>query len=73
MEYTLSMVFITKGAKKVTFSVSGVKQGLTAAQVNALMDTIIAQNAFTTDSGDLASKDSAQVTQKQVSKFEIAK
>jgi len=72
MEYTLNMVFLTAGSKKVTFSVSAIKENLSDAETNALMDAILAQNIFTTSSGDLASKDSAQIVAKTVTKITIA-
>ncbi|ALB44029.1 DUF2922 domain-containing protein [Clostridium beijerinckii] len=72
MEYSLSMTFLTVAGEKSTLSVSGVKPTLTKDEVNALMDTVIAKNVFKTDSGDLVKKSGAQVTQRQVTKFDVA-
>lgn len=72
MEYTLSMTFLTVAGEKSTLSVSGVKPTLTKDEVNALMDTVIAKNVFKTNSGDLVKKSGAQVTQRQVTKFDVA-
>ncbi|GEP66383.1 MULTISPECIES: DUF2922 domain-containing protein [Clostridium] len=72
MEYSLSMTFLTVAGEKSTLSVSGVKPTLTKDEVNALMDTVISKNVFKTDSGDLVKKSGAQVTQRQVTKFEVA-
>ena len=72
MEYTLSMTFLTAAGEKSTLSVSGVKPTLTKDEVNALMDTVIAKNVFKTNSGDLVKKSGAQVTQRQVTKFDVA-
>ncbi|MDR3597039.1 DUF2922 domain-containing protein [Clostridium sp.] len=72
MEYTLSMTFLTENGEKSNLSVSGVKTDLTQDQINALMNTIIAKNVFKTNSGSLVKKSSAQVTQRKVTKFEIA-
>jgi len=72
MEYTLNMVFLTAGAKKVTFSITDVKSTLTKAQVNTLMDNILKENIFTTSSGDLVKKDSAVIVAKTVTKIEMA-
>ena len=72
MEYSLSMTFLTAAGLKSTLSVSGVKPTITEAETNTLMETIIAKNIFKTDSGDLVSKSSAQLTQKQVIKYEVA-
>ncbi|WP_236898374.1 MULTISPECIES: DUF2922 domain-containing protein [Clostridium] len=72
MEYSLSMTFLTVAGEKSTLSVSGVKPTLTKDEVNALMDTVISKNVFKTNSGDLVKKSGAQVTQRQVTKFEVA-
>ena len=72
MEYTLSMTFLTTTGEKSTFGVSGVKSDLTKDEVNALMDTIISKNIFKYNSGDLVKKSGAQVTQRQVTKYEVA-
>lgn len=72
MEYTLSMIFLTDAGEKSTLSVSGVKPALTKAEVNTLMDTIITKNIFMTNSGALVKKSGAQLTQRQVTKYEVA-
>ena len=72
MEYSLTMTFLTASGEKSTLSVSGVKPTLTKTEVNALMDTVIAKNIFLTNSGDLVKKSGAQLTQREVTKFEIA-
>ncbi|MBC2457043.1 DUF2922 domain-containing protein [Clostridium beijerinckii] len=72
MEYNLSMTFLTELGLKSTLNVSGVKPDLTKDQVNGLMDTIIAKGIFTTNSGGLAKKSGAQITQRQVTKFDVA-
>jgi hypothetical protein len=72
MEYTLAMTFLTAGGLKTTLSVSGVKSTITKDEVNALMDVVIAKNIFKTNSGDLVKKSGAQLTQRQVTKYEVA-
>jgi len=72
MEYNLSMTFLTELGLKTTLNVSGIKPTLTKAEVNALMDTVIAKNIFTTTTGPLAKKSGAQITQRQVTKIEVA-
>ena len=71
MEYTLNMVFATSGGKNVTFSISGVKGGLTQTEAKTLMDSMISKNIFTTSSGDLISKVSAALVEKKVTEFEV--
>ena len=72
MEYTLAMTFLTEYGEKSTLSISGVKATLTKDQVNTLMDTIITNNIFTTNSGALVKKSGAQLTERQVTKFDVA-
>ena len=72
MEYTLAMTFLTDAGLKTTLSVSGVKTALTKDEVNALMDIVISKNIFETNSGDLVKKSGAQLTQRQVTKFDVA-
>lgn len=72
MEYILSLTFLTETGTKSTFTISGVKSDLTSTQVNSLMETIITKNVFLTSSGALANKSGAQLTQRQITKYEIA-
>ena len=72
MEYTLSMVFLTDKGLKSTLSVSGVKANISQAQTNTLMDTIIAKNIFLPTAGALVKKDSAQLNERKITKFEVA-
>lgn len=71
MEYTLSMTFNTEFGLKTSLSISGVKPTITQAEADALMDTIIAKDVFETNSGKLVSKESAQLTAKQTTKFDV--
>lgn len=68
MEYILVMIFLTELGIKSNFTISGIKSDLTSAQVNTLIDTIIAKNIFLTTSSALAKKFGVQITQKAVTK-----
>lgn len=72
MEYILAMTFLTSTGVKSTISISGVKPNLTDGEAKTLMDTIIAKDIFLVDSGSFISKDSAKLTQRQVTKYELA-
>ena len=72
MEYVLSMVFLTEHGEKSTLSISGVKSTITQAQANALMDTIITKNIFLPNAGALTAKSSAQLTERKITKYEVA-
>lgn len=71
MEYSLQMVFLCESGEKSSITISDVKPGLTNSDVIILMDTIIASNIFGTSKGALISKYSAQVVQREVTKFGI--
>ena len=71
MEYTLNMVFLTTGGKKITLSVNDVSSTLTGSKAETLMDTILTENIFTTSSGDLATKSSANIVAKTVTAIKV--
>ncbi len=71
MEYSLSMTFVTETGDKVSMTVSGVKSDISQAEVSTLMDTIIDKNVFLTKNGSLTAKYSAQLTQREVTKFDL--
>ena len=72
MEYTLNMVFLTTGAKKTTFAITGVKSTLTETEVNTLMNSMLTENIFSTTSGDLVSKSSATIVAKTVTEVTMS-
>lgn len=72
MEYTLNMVFLTTGGKKVTFAVSDASSTVTSTDAKTLMNLIIARNIFSTPSGDLASISSATLVAKNVTELDVA-
>lgn len=57
----LKMIFLTPLNKQVTMSLNNPKDAITAVEVQAAMDTIIARNIFLTTSGELTSKVSARI------------
>jgi len=72
MEYTLSMTFKTEFGLTSSLSVSGVKEAITQAEVDALMDTIILKDVFITTTGKLVAKGAAQLVAKTVTKYDVA-
>ena len=60
---TLEMIFATGSGKEVTVAVKDPKDGLTLAEVQAVMATIIAKNVFSSTSGDLVTAKEAQIRQ----------
>lgn len=71
MEYTLTMTFLTETGEKSNISISDVKAGITNSEVQVLMDSIIENNILENSKGILVSKYSAQVTERQVTKFTV--
>ena len=71
MEYTLTMTFLTETGEKTNMSISDVKDGITNEEVQALMDSLIANKIFENKKGALVSKYSAQVTERNVTKFTL--
>lgn len=71
MEYSLTMTFVTSSGDKTSMSISGVRSDISQSEVSSLMDTIIAKDIFLTKSGSFVSKYGAQLTERQVTKFDL--
>ncbi|MBC8060596.1 MAG: DUF2922 domain-containing protein [Clostridiaceae bacterium] len=67
----LIMTFKTEGGDKASLSVSGIKDDLTAEDIAAAMDVIIAKNAFVVKGGDLTEKYNAQIVTRNVDEIEV--
>lgn len=52
----LRMVFRNQAGRNVTISLDNPRADLTAAEIEAAMDLVIARNIFTSTGGDLVSK-----------------
>ena len=72
MEYVLTMNFITSTGSKSSMTISGVKSDLTKEQISSLMDKIIEKNIFHTKSGTFSSKSGANVTERKITKYDLA-
>lgn len=58
---TLRLVFRNEAGKNVTISLDNPKDDLTAAQIEAAMDVVIARNIFTSSGGDLVAKQDVRI------------
>lgn len=58
---TLRMVFSSQAGRNVTITLDNPRSDLTAAEIEAAMDLIIARNIFTSSGGDLAAKQDIKV------------
>jgi hypothetical protein len=72
MEYSLQLTFVNATGDKVNFTIPNVKPAVTQEEVSAAMDAIIQNNIFYSTGGDFAAKYSAQLVQRQVTKWELA-
>ena len=69
MKKVLEMHFRNETGKEVTIFVNEPKDGLTAVAVNAVMQSIITKNIFSTASGDLVQIVSAQLRSTDVAEL----
>ncbi len=58
---TLVLKFLNKAGKNSTLRISNVKDGLTAAEANTLMDLLITTNIFYEGDQELASRESSEI------------
>jgi len=61
---TLRMVFRSQGGTSMTISLDNPRSDVTAAEIEAAMDTVISSNIFNTTGGDLASKYDIKIVDK---------
>jgi len=72
MNYILTLIFLSANGEKSSISIDPVSPTIAPEEANALMDTIIAKNVFITKNGSLTGKYDAYLTQRQVTKFDVA-
>lgn len=61
MNTTLYLTFLTVENKKISYSISDVKEDITPEEIYAIADKIINKNVFTTAKGDLKKLYSAKL------------
>jgi hypothetical protein len=71
MSFSLTMNFLTEIGEKTSMSISNVRDNLTESEVLGLMDIILSNDVFNSKKGALSSKVSAQLVEKNITKFEI--
>ena len=72
MAKKLEMKFENADGKMVTYTLDNPVEPVDSVAVNGAMDTIIAQNAFTSSGGDLIKKKSARIVERNVLDIELA-
>ena len=68
---SLVMTFLNEMGSRASISLPGVKDNVTEAEVSAAMDVIVAKNIFETSGGDLITKHSAQITERNVTELVV--
>ncbi|HHY92749.1 MAG TPA: DUF2922 domain-containing protein [Firmicutes bacterium] len=72
MEKTLSLVFKNAAGRTTTLSLAAPRDNLTAAEVKAAMETILAKNIFAGSGGELVAAVTARLVSRDVSEFAVA-
>ena len=70
-DLTLVMTFKTAAGTNANVSLKGVKENLTEAEINGVMDNIIAKSPFYSTGGALVAKVKADIVDKTTSTFEL--
>lgn len=68
----LSLRFVTAGDEISTMSISEVKEDITEAEINDLMDAVVANDIFYTSAGSFTKKKSAKIIDITETEVEIA-
>ncbi|ERI92289.1 hypothetical protein HMPREF1982_02546 [Clostridiales bacterium oral taxon 876 str. F0540] len=63
---SLIMTFLNEEGTKTNITLPGVKENISQQEVAVVMDTIIAGNIFSSTGGNLITKHSAQITEKNI-------
>ncbi|MDN7240544.1 DUF2922 domain-containing protein [Planococcus sp. N028] len=71
MAKTLELAFETAAGKSVTLSVEEPREGITAAQLLAGMQTIIAQNIFEVQGSSFALAKGARIVERNVVEYQL--
>lgn len=71
VQRTLEMDFSTEMGKTRRIRVSEARNSLTAAEISAVMDSIVSKNIFSTTSGDINGKLEARIVNREVSAFTL--
>ncbi|MBM7600145.1 hypothetical protein JOC34_002536 [Virgibacillus halotolerans] len=67
----IELKFENEDGKIVTYALDNPVEPVDPDEVNAAMDEIIAQNAFTSSGGDLVAKKSARIVENIVEEIEL--
>ncbi|MEC1177341.1 DUF2922 domain-containing protein [Metasolibacillus meyeri] len=71
MTNTLQLIFQLENDKALTLSVAAPKENVTDAEVAAVMQTIVEQNAFKRDDASIVAKKAARLVNRTVKEFNV--
>lgn len=70
-EKSLVMTFLNQEGSRASITLPAVKDTVTEAEVITTMDTVIAANIFYSSGGNLVTKHSAQVVERNVTDLDV--
>jgi hypothetical protein len=68
---SLVMSFLNEEGKKTSVRLTCIKDNLTEAEVSTAMNAVVEKNIFFSTGGDLKTKDSAQIVERNVSELAV--
>jgi hypothetical protein len=68
---SLVMSFLNEEGKKTSVRLTSIKDNLTEAEVSTAMNAVVEKNIFFSTGGDLKTKDSAQIVERNVSELAV--
>ncbi|MCP2034875.1 hypothetical protein L1279_001862 [Planomicrobium sp. HSC-17F08] len=71
MAKTLELIFATAAGKEVTLSVEELRENVTPLELQAGMQTIIAQNIFEVEGSRFATAKGARIVERNVVEYEV--
>ncbi|TWT26082.1 DUF2922 domain-containing protein [Planomicrobium sp. CPCC 101110] len=71
MAKTLELIFETAAGKAVTLSVEEPREGVTASELSAGMQTILTQNIFEVEGSQFALAKGARIIERNVVEYEL--
>ncbi|MBZ5201405.1 DUF2922 domain-containing protein [Planomicrobium chinense] len=71
MAKTLELIFATAAGKEVTLSVEEPRENVTPLELQAGMQTIIAQNIFEVEGSHFATAKGARIVERNVVEYEV--
>jgi len=72
MTQVLELQFVTTEGKTSTLTIDAPKPNLTAAEIQRVMETIVAKNVFSGQAGAITAIKGARIVDRQITEFDVA-